>query len=298
MNVIERIRDSLNILTSSDPEPSEDTTAKFLVQEAARRVGIMPPESIDAVNESATNPEDYDADAAILLSGLNHTLTDVMVKEGLVSNYKVLYKRFEIIEPTETSYETFSLPDDFGSFVSSGIIVAYYPIEAPSSAELNGELNPEYLKLIELKEGDSDSFLKYYMLAYLQKDISKENLNYVNRFKVINNKELVYIHNLSLLKYFKVLAFGIYKSLYGVREPGKVEPKKYFSEDVDYTDIDAELLIRGTALYYAQTMGIDSRLHQQRYEEYLASLIKNQANKNRIVDSSMTYHALGRGHYG
>jgi hypothetical protein len=255
----------------------------------------MPPNTIDYVGESETDPEEYDADAVILLSGLNHTLTDVMVKEGLVSNYRTLEQEFTGKEPIAASYDTFSLPDDFGGFASSGVIVAYYPIEAPPEGP-----KPEDIKLIELKEGDNDSFLKYFMITHFKKDISKENLNYVNRFKIINNKELGYIHNLPPKKYYKVLALGIYKSLYGVKvlEQEEVVPKKYFTKNGDYTDIDAELLIRGTALYYAQTMGIDSRLHQQRYEEYLASLVKNQASKNRIVDSSMTYHALGRGHYG
>ncbi|MDR3124482.1 MAG: hypothetical protein LBU10_01205 [Endomicrobium sp.] len=297
MNIKEIVRGKNGRITSTGAQVSAvngTNTAIFIVQEAARRVGVISPDTIENVYKTEKKPDEYDSDATIFISGLNQTVTDVMGKEGLISNYEPLEIWFKDA-PTDVAYDEIDLPEDFGGFVSSGVIVMYYPQDKPLK-----DFDLEYIKLIELKESDSDTFVKSFInVLFNIKDLSKENLNYVNRYKIRHNSQLIYTYNIpDYTKYVKVVAIGIYKSLHGVNSPSLGKRKKYFDTDGDWTDIDVELLVRGTALYYAQTMGMESRLHQQRYEEYIANMIKNQANKNRIVDSSMTYHALGRGKYG
>jgi hypothetical protein len=290
MNVLERIKQQVQSLTKSVRiDYGDDAQALSMVKEAARRVGIMPPDDIEPVNTTEIEPDKYDSDAAILLSGLNCAINDLI-------SQNLWWECFEELRDFSwqiKDIDTFELPEDFGGFVSSGFVGLYIPRDVPYE-----QITESDFIFVEFREGSYDNYIKCETIAYTLTSIKSENPNIVNRFVVYNGR-VNFVPGLDPLKYQRVMCLGIYRSVYGVVSSTTGLSTKYFKYNKDVSKLDPELLVRGAVVYYAQTMGLDTSMHMQRYAQYLQACQQNRANRTKIVDSSLSYNALtNRGRYG
>jgi hypothetical protein len=261
-----------------------------MVKEAARRIGIISPNTIEFVNKTDTDPDKYDSDAAILLSGLNCAINDLISQNLWWECFEPLID--SVVEPVIRYIDEFSLPEDFGGFVTSGFVGVYIPINTPIERITEGEFIS-----VEIREGSYDNYIKCFPFALSGTSIESENPNIVNRFVMLNNHYVGFIPGLDPLKYVRLICLGFYRSVYGVTT--STGSSKYFKNDDDISKLDPELLVRATVLYYAQTMGLDTGIHMQRYMQYLQACQQNRANRTKIVDSILSYNALtNRGRYG
>jgi hypothetical protein len=292
MNVLERIKQQVETLKKSvRVNYGDDAKAINIVKEAARRIGIISPDTIEYVNKTETNPDKYDSDAAILLSGLNCAINDLI-------SQNLWWECFDSFEDEAKGSSTaeidfFYLPEDFGGFITSGFIGIYIPVDTPIE-----RITEVDIAVAEIKEGSYDNFIRCFPFALLERNIQSGNPNVVGRFSILNDHGY-FISALNPLEYTRYLCLGFYRSVYGVVNALEEKGAKYFKNDNDYSKIDPELLVRGAVLYYAQTMGLDTSIHMQRYAQYLQACQQNRANRNKIIDSSLSYNALtNRGRYG
>jgi hypothetical protein len=239
-----------------------------LVQEAAVRVGIVQPSTIE--NVSSPDPSRKDPDAMILLGALNETMRQAIVK-NLFDPFCAMAKIDVSTEaPATGNTYIFSLLPKCPDF--AGLLSSYFNIEcSDGSTQTFFEIDP-------------DNFLKYW------KDVSGTTPDVMpskNSFKIYNG-QVYFISRKPFDANFKVgtIRFS-YRSNFGVMPKGATKPTNVFSLDTDTTNIDNELLIAGTVLNYKAYQGMDYQFDMQKYTDYLTALERNRQRNNLFRDTSL-----------
>jgi hypothetical protein len=241
-----------------------------LIQEAATRIGIVPPSTIE--NVSNPDPSKRNPDAMILLGALNETMRQALVK-NLFDPFCVMVKVVLTgADNVPNAGNTYIFPirtklPDFGGLLSS-----YFEVEYG-----NGVLQTFF-------ETDPDTFLKFWKepMSTGTKPMPQKNI-----FRIYNNKvSFIAREAFTPTSLFSNIGFS-YRSTFGVMLPDKTTTANSFKYDADTSTVDDELLIAGTVLNYKAYQGMEYQFDAQKYSAYLDALEKNRQNNNTIRDNSL-----------
>jgi hypothetical protein len=264
--------------------------AIHLVKEAATRLGIVQPSTIENVNSDDASKKD--CDAMILLGALNES-----VRQATVLN---LFDAFCILKdisdfPPDNGENTLLSPlvsfqldlkkkaEDYGGLISSGFFVEFKDNVSSSI----------FLKKM-FYELEDDAFLK---LRNVLPDDNEANgdCSYDKRYKNVKNRYKIYqgiVYFLTDIDMTKFLVNKIsfsYRSVWGVKALGSATPKDSFSLDTDTSIVDDELLIASTVLNYKSYMGIDYSFDMAKYQMYVNALVANRNKNNTVSDTSLSF---------
>jgi hypothetical protein len=259
-------------------------TALELVQEAAIRVGMVQPVSIEGVY--SPDPSKKDPYAMILLGALNESMRQILVK-NLFDPFLVMKEEETIADSPLPQTNTFSYDlsecPDFGGLLTSYIIVSTQKIDQ----EYNYTYHNEYYREVDL-----DVFTRYWRPEN-EEDIDHTKgyiLPEKNIFRNMNGKINFISNRLSSLENSPYTLSFTYRSVFGVKgRDGDL--KNSFKLNDDTTKLDDELLIIATVMNYKSMMGLDFQIDMQKYTEYIKALEANKQNNNLIHD--LTLNPIG-----
>jgi hypothetical protein len=235
-------------------------TCLQMIQEAAVRVGILQPTTIE--NVGATAAALKDPDAMVLLGALNETMRQTAV----LNLFDPLTKFCEQdVGGSDSGYKCTSvLPADYAGMLSSFFVATYAKADLP---------HEQYF------EHDPDTFSNVWAKG---KPIGK------NMFRIINSLFWI-VDRAGFSGDRKIVHISYaYRSSYAVMQGGDANKLvDTFTLDNDTTHIDRELLVSGTVLNYKAYNGIDYQFDMQKHQNYVSALEKNRQNTNLFRDNSM-----------
>jgi hypothetical protein len=290
-------------LPTPEPEVEEsEPNCIKIIKETARRIGIVPPTTINDVfvedPKGHINAVNFESDASILISGLNSTVNQA-VNLALFTPFNEFHmhhfdsgsdsENYKTLEFSDYKLRLLEIPLDtisqnFGGLLTSVISITFKSLDDSSK-----------IKYVEFKEYANDDFLKYLNYSALGMSLDKKvNPDVINRFRITNflssDPRIYLITDYTEDKWNPFSASFMYRIKCGVIQHviGKDATfKKYFTDDNDTSNVDTELLILGTIVYYKNMMGIDYTIDEQRYQTYLQALIKAQENRNSVTDTTL-----------
>jgi hypothetical protein len=255
-----------------------------IIQEAAVRVGIVQPSTIE--NVSSPDPSRKDPDAMILLGALNETMRQAVVK-NLFDPFTVMAKI--AADNVQKAGNTYIWPiltkcADFGGLLSSYFNVEFLDAAEPPSKKENSAPTATIANTETFFECDPDNFLKHWKDPGVT---APQPIPERNMFKLYNGSVYFIARQaFAANRFFGVIRFS-YRSTYGVLPVGSTTPTSSFTKDTDTSNVDGELLIAGTVLNYKAYQGMDYQFDMQKYTDYLKALESNRRTNNLFRDNSL-----------
>jgi hypothetical protein len=246
--------------------PSTDyATALVLVQEAALRMGLSIPQTIQPVIEADKSV--IDKNTQLLLGGLNSiayystTLYDwpSMKIDGT----------YEVIDDNVASLDTQVIFPGYDKMITDGFLC-----------------NMTDNRTVKIQQCNEDRYIEILNLP----------ANEVHR--IDDEGYNVYVQRGNNICFARPLKKGsvlhcVYKTRFPVIDAIEGIPVPRFSNDKDLSYIDSELLVIGTVLNYKSYIGDDYRKEAQVFDEY-AKYLKSTRSSNRIKRETESIPYMGR----
>jgi hypothetical protein len=255
----------VEVLSRMRATSTDYATALVLVQEAALRMGLSIPQTIQTVLESDKSA--IDKNTQLLLGGLNS------IAYYSTTLYDWPSMRIDgIYEVTEEGIISINMLDKFPGY--DKMITDGFLCNMPNN------------RMIRIQQCNEDRYMEILNLpANEVHRIDEEGFNvYVQRGNSI--------YFARPLKKDSVL-HCVYKTRFPVIDALSGTPVPRFSNDRDLSYIDSELLVIGTVLNYKSYIGDDYRKEAQVFDEY-AKYLKSTRSGNRIKKETESIPYMGR----
>jgi hypothetical protein len=244
----------VKVLNRIKPQQTDYATAIVLVQEAALRMGLTIPETIQPVLEADRSV--IDKNTQLLLGGLNSiayystTLYDwpSMRIDGT----------YDVIDENTTVINTQDKFPGYDKMISDGFLCNISGDRQVIIQQCNED---RYIEILNLPPGEAHRFDEEGFNVYVQRG---NNICFARPLKVGSTLKCVY------------------KTRFPVIDAITGTPVPRFSNDKDLSYIDSELLVIGTVLNYKSYIGDDYRKEAQVFDEY-AKYLKSTRAGNKII---------------